>query len=105
MFILSQLECNMDCLHQATSLICIKQVKSPVLDLTDNYWQILEGIGTGLLEQWIPEMQNSTEIVTFSNCECLQPFLHKSEFGNILTLKTRNFFFAGVEYIPEAFRN
>ena len=40
------LECNMDCLHQATSLICIKEVKSPVLDLTHSYWEILEGIET-----------------------------------------------------------
>ena len=40
------LERNMDCLQQATSLICIKLVKSLVLGLTHNYWQTLEGIGT-----------------------------------------------------------
>ena len=34
-----------------------------------------------------------------------EQFQHKSEFGNILTLKTRNFLFADVEYISEAFRN
>ena len=49
-------------------------------------------------------MQNLTEILLF-NCACVKPFQHKSEFGNILTLKTRNFFFAGVEYSSEAFRN
>ena len=43
-------------------------------------------------------MQDSTEILIFSNCACVKPFQHKSEFGNILTLKTQNFFFAGVEY-------
>ena len=48
-------------------------------------------------------MQNSTKILIFSNCACVKPFQHKSEFGNILTLKTGNFFFAGVEYISEAF--
>ena len=52
-------------------------------------------------------MQNSTEILIFSTQfqmpKTIQ--LHKSEFGNILTLKTRIFFFAGIEYISEAFRN
>ena len=37
-------------------------------------------------------MQNSTEIPIFSNCARIKPFQHKSEFGNNLTLKTRNFF-------------
>ena len=36
-------------------------------------------------------MQNSTEILIFSNCACVKTFQHKSEFGNILALKTRNF--------------
>ena len=70
-----------------------------MLGLTHSYWQILKE-----LEQRIPEMQNSTKILVFSNCACVNPFQHKSEFGNILTLKTRNFFFAGVEYSSEAFQ-
>ena len=37
---------------------------------------------------------NSTKILIFSNCACVKPFQHKSEFGNILTLKTRNLLFA-----------
>ena len=41
-------------------------------------------------------MQNSTEILIFSNCACVKSFQHKSEFGNILTLRTRYFFFAVV---------
>ena len=48
-------------------------------------------------------MQNLTKILIFSNCACVKSFQCKSEFGNILTLKTRNFFFAGVEYSLEAF--
>ena len=49
------------------------------------------------------QLQNSTKILIFSNCACVKPFQHKSEFGNILTLKTQNFFFAGVEYSSKAF--
>ena len=41
----------------------------------------------------MPYMQNSIKILIFSNCACVKPFQHKSELGNILTLKTRNFFF------------
>ena len=36
-------------------------------------------------------MQNSTKILIFSNCACVKPFKHKSEFGNILTLKFKIF--------------
>ena len=71
-----------------------------MLALTHNYWQILKGIGTVNAK-----MQNSTKILIFSNCTCVKPFQHKSEFGNILTLKTHNIFFAGVEYRSEALRN
>ena len=36
----------MDCHQQATSITCMKKVKSLVLGLTHNYWQIIEGTGT-----------------------------------------------------------
>ena len=50
-------------------------------------------------------MQNSTKILIFSNCACVKPFQHKSEFGNILMLKNQNVFLDGVEYSSEAFQN
>ena len=50
-------------------------------------------------------MENSTEILIFSNCACVKPFQQKSEFSNILTLKTQIFFFAGFEYSSEELRN
>ena len=59
-----------------------------MLRLTHNCWQILQEIKT---VNTVQEMQNSTKILIFSTCICIKPFQHKSDFGNILMLKTRNF--------------